>query len=66
MLIQVYEGERKMTSGNNLLDKFDLSGVSPAPHGVPQTEAFFDIDANGYQHLRARKGNRKVLVIVNL
>ena len=47
MLIQVYEGECKMTSGNNLLDKFELSRVSPAPHGVPQTEAFFDIDANG-------------------
>ena len=47
VLIQVYEGERKMTSGNNLLRKFELSGIPPAPCGVPQIEVVFDIDANG-------------------
>jgi len=58
MLIQVYEGERKMTSGNNLLGKFELSGIPPAPRGVPQIEVVFDIDANGI--LRVRKDKRKV------
>jgi L1 cell adhesion molecule like protein len=46
VLIQVYEGERKMTKDNNLLGKFDLSGIPPAPRGVPQVEVTFDIDAN--------------------
>ena len=49
VLIQVYEGERK-TSG-----KFELSGVPPAPHGVPQIEAVFDIDANGILRRRIRR-----------
>jgi L1 cell adhesion molecule like protein len=45
--IQVYEGERAMTKDNNLLGKFDLKGIPPAPRGVPQIDVTFDIDANG-------------------
>ncbi|XP_060534823.1 heat shock 70 kDa protein 1-like isoform X1 [Cylas formicarius] len=47
VLIQVYEGERAMTRDNNLLGRFDLAGIPPAPRGVPQIEVSFDIDANG-------------------
>jgi heat shock 70kDa protein 1/2/6/8 len=47
VLIQVYEGEHARTKDNNLLGKFELSGVPPAPRGVPQIEVTFDIDANG-------------------
>ncbi|KAF3841548.1 hypothetical protein F7725_007410 [Dissostichus mawsoni] len=43
----VYEGERAMTRDNNLLGKFELTGIPPAPRGVPQIEVTFDIDANG-------------------
>jgi len=46
VLIQVYEGERAMTKDNNLLGKFELTGIPPAPRGVPQIEVTFDIDAN--------------------
>merc|ERR1712228_626115 len=45
--IQVYEGERAMTKDNHLLGKFDLTGIPPAPRGVPQIEVTFDVDANG-------------------
>ena len=44
--IQVYEGERARTKDNNLLGKFEMSGIPPAPRGVPQIEVTFDIDAN--------------------
>ncbi|PWZ09746.1 Heat shock protein [Zea mays] len=47
VLIQVYEGERARTKDNNLLGKFELSGIPPAPRGVPQITVTFDIDANG-------------------
>ncbi|KAL2414825.1 Heat shock 70 kDa protein, partial [Exophiala dermatitidis] len=47
VLIQVYEGERARTKDNNLLGKFELSGIPPAPRGVPQIEVTFDLDANG-------------------
>ena len=47
VLIQVFEGERARTKDNNLLGKFKLFGIPPAPHGVPQIEVVFDIDANG-------------------
>ena len=47
VLIQVYEGERAMTKDNNSLGRFELSGIPPAPRGVPQIEVTFDIDANG-------------------
>ncbi|XP_077320460.1 heat shock-related 70 kDa protein 2 [Lithobates pipiens] len=53
VLIQVYEGERSMTKDNNLLGKFDLSGIPPAPRGVPQIEVTFDIDANGILNVTA-------------
>ena len=45
--IQVYEGERKLTRDNNLLGTFELSGIPPAPRGVPQIEVVFDVNANG-------------------
>jgi len=47
VMIQVFEGERKMTKDNHLLGKFNLEGIPPAPRGVPQIEVTFDIDANG-------------------
>lgn len=45
--IQVFEGERPMTKDNHLLGKFDLTGIPPAPRGVPQIEVTFEIDVNG-------------------
>merc|ERR1712002_901181 len=53
VLIQVFEGERAMTKDNNLLGKFELSGIPPAPRGVPQIEVTFDIDANGILNVSA-------------
>jgi len=53
VLIQVFEGERAMTKDNNLLGKFELSGIPPAPRGVPQVEVTFDIDANGILNVSA-------------
>jgi len=53
VLIQVYEGERAMTKDNNLLGKFELVGIPPAPRGVPQIEVTFDIDANGILNVTA-------------
>eukprot|EP00922_Rhytidocystis_sp_ex-Travisia-forbesii_P015236 GHVS01022745.1.p1 GENE.GHVS01022745.1~~GHVS01022745.1.p1 ORF type:complete len:688 (+),score=130.48 GHVS01022745.1:85-2064(+) len=53
VLIQVYEGERAMTKDNNLLGKFHLDGIPPAPRGVPQIEVTFDIDANGIMNVTA-------------
>lgn len=47
VLIQVYEGERAMTKDNNMLGKFELTGIPPAPRGVPQIEVSFELDANG-------------------
>jgi len=58
--IQVYEGERAMTKDNNLLGRFDLTGIPPAPRGVPQIEVTFDIDANGIMNVSAEdKSTRK-------
>lgn len=51
--IQVFEGERAMTKDNNLLGKFELSGIAPAPRGVPQIEVTFDIDANSILNVSA-------------
>merc|ERR1719327_572720 len=51
--IQVFEGERAMTRDNHLLGKFDLTGIPPAPRGVPQIEVTFDIDANGILNVSA-------------
>jgi len=53
VLIQVYEGERALTKDNNLLGKFELTGIPPAPRGVPQIEVTFDIDANGILNVSA-------------
>ncbi|KAL2919450.1 Hsp70 chaperone [Polyrhizophydium stewartii] len=53
VLIQVYEGERKETRHNNLLGKFELAGIPPAPRGVPQIEVSFDMDANGILNVSA-------------
>jgi len=57
VLIQVFEGERAMTADNNLLGKFELSGIPPAPRGVPQIEVTFDIDANGILNVSAMDKN---------
>ncbi|KKA26266.1 hypothetical protein TD95_000026 [Thielaviopsis punctulata] len=60
VLIQVYEGERPMTKDNNLLGKFELTGIPPAPRGVPQIEVSFDLDANGILKVSAHdKGTGK-------
>ncbi|TPR08373.1 26S proteasome regulatory subunit rpn8 domain protein [Aspergillus niger] len=52
VLIQVYEGERARTKDNNLLGKFELTGIPPAPRGVPQIEVTFDLDANGIMNAK--------------
>merc|ERR1711973_875460 len=63
--IQVYEGERAMTKDNHNLGKFDLTGIPPAPRGVPQIEVTFDIDANGIVNVSARdKGTGKEMSVV--
>ncbi|KAH8704969.1 putative Hsp70 chaperone BiP/Kar2 [Talaromyces proteolyticus] len=60
VLIQVYEGERSMTKDNNLLGKFELTGIPPAPRGVPQIDVSFDLDANGILKVSASdKGTGK-------
>ena len=53
-LIQVYQGEREFARDNKLLGTFELSGIAPAPRGVPQIEVAFDIDANGIVHVSAK------------
>jgi len=53
VLIQVFEGERSMTRDNNLLGKFELSGIPPMPRGKPQIEVTFDLDANGILQVNA-------------
>ena len=66
--IQVYEGERAMTKDNNLLGHFELSGIPPAPRGVPQIEVTFDIDANGILHVSAQDkstGKQNKITITN-
>jgi L1 cell adhesion molecule like protein len=58
--IKVYEGERSFTKDNRLLGEFELSGIPPAPRGVPQIEVSFDIDANGILNVSAMdKGTGK-------
>jgi len=53
VLIQVFEGERAMTQHNNMLGKFELSGIPPAPRGVPEIEVTLDVDANGILNVSA-------------
>ncbi|KAG7266464.1 hypothetical protein CRUP_029423 [Coryphaenoides rupestris] len=68
VLIQVLEGERAMTKDNNLLGKFQLSGIPPAPRGVPQIEVTFDVDANGILNVSAvdkSTGKREQITITN-
>ncbi|NP_001243928.1 heat shock protein 68 [Bombyx mori] len=66
--IQVYEGERAMTKDNNMLGRFDLTGIPPAPRGVPKIDVTFDIDANGILNVSAKEngtGRSKNIVIKN-
>ncbi|XP_044766848.1 heat shock protein 70 A1-like [Coccinella septempunctata] len=66
--IQVFEGERVMTKDNNLLGTFDLTGIPPAPRGVPKIEVTFDLDANGILNVSAKdtsSGNSKNITIKN-
>merc|ERR1712017_19913 len=69
VLIQVYEGERSRTKDNNLLGKFELGGIPPAPRGVPQIEVTFDIDANGVLNVTAEdkgaSGKKANITITN-
>jgi L1 cell adhesion molecule like protein len=68
VLIQVYEGERSRTKDNNLLGKFELSGIPPAPRGVPQISVCFDIDANGILNVSAEDkttGQKNKITITN-
>ena len=53
VLIQVFEGERATAKDNNLLGKFELPDIPPAPRGVPQIEVTFDVDANGILNVSA-------------
>ena len=68
VLIQVYEGERVMTKDNNLLGKFELTNIPPAPRGVPQIEVTFDIDRNGILNVSAAEkstGKENKITITN-
>jgi len=60
----VYEGERSRTKDNNLLGKFELSGIPPAPRGVPQINVVFDIDANGILNVSAEDKTTGVLALL--
>jgi len=66
VLIQVFQGERAMTKDNVLLGKFELTGIPPAPRGVPQIEVTFEIDANGVVSVSAEdkaQGNSEAITI---
>ncbi|CAG2106694.1 unnamed protein product [Medioppia subpectinata] len=66
--IQVYEGERPLTKDNHMLGKFDLTGIPPAPRGVPQIEVTFEIDVNGILKVSAEDkgtGNKEKITITN-
>ncbi|KAJ9442344.1 Luminal-binding protein [Diplonema papillatum] len=66
--IQVFEGERAMTKDNRLLGRFELSGIPPAPRGVPQIEVSFDVDENGILLVGAEdkgSGNKESITITN-
>ncbi|XP_072398688.1 heat shock protein 70 A1-like [Diabrotica undecimpunctata] len=66
--IQVFEGERAMTKDNNRLGTFDLTGIPPAPRGVPKIEVTFDMDANGILNVSAKdtsSGNTRNITIKN-
>lgn len=66
--IQVFEGERAMTKDNNLLGTFDLTGIPPAPRGIPKVDVTFDLDANGILNVSAKEnstGKSKNITIKN-
>ena len=66
--IQVFEGERAMTKDNNLLGTFNLTGIPPAPRGVPKIEVTFDLDANGILNVSAKDnstGKQEKITIKN-
>lgn len=66
--IKIFEGERQLTRDNNLLGSFELSGIEPAPRGVPQIEISYDLDANGLLNVTAvekSSGNTKNITITN-
>merc|ERR1712183_290111 len=66
--IKVFEGERRMTKDNNILGQFDLSGIAPAPRGVPKIEVTFDIDADGILNVSAADkatGTKQAITITN-
>ncbi|KAI4467198.1 heat shock protein 70kda [Holotrichia oblita] len=66
--VQVYEGERAMTKNNNRLGTFDLTGIAPAPRGVPKIEVTFNMDANGILNVSAKdtsSGKSKNITIKN-
>ncbi|KAL3516365.1 hypothetical protein ACH5RR_023267 [Cinchona calisaya] len=68
VLIQVYEDERTRTRGNNLLGKFELSGIPPAPRGVPQITVCFDINANGILNVSVKDkttGQKNKITVTN-
>ncbi|KAI9276431.1 heat shock 70 kDa protein, partial [Sporodiniella umbellata] len=68
VLIQVFEGERALTKDNNVLGKFELSGIAPAPRGVPQIEVTFEVDANGILKVSASdkaSGKSESITITN-
>lgn len=68
VLIQVFEGERAMTKDNNLLGKFHLDGIPPAPRGVPQIKVTYDVDANGILNVSAEEtasGKKSQITITN-
>merc|ERR1712196_144802 len=68
VLIQVFEGERSRTRDSNLLGKFELQGIPPAPRGVPQINVCFDIDANGILNVSAEdkgSGQKNKITITN-
>ena len=68
VLIQVFEGERALTKDNNILGKFELTGIAPAPRGVPQVEVTFEIDANGILKVSAAdkaSGKSESITITN-
>lgn len=66
--IHVLQGEREMAAGNKTLGRFQLSGIAPAPRGIPQIEVKFDIDANGIVHVSAKDtatGNEQKVTITS-
>ncbi|PAA71639.1 hypothetical protein BOX15_Mlig001106g2 [Macrostomum lignano] len=68
VMVAVYEGERAMASDNHFLGRFDLTGIPPAPRGVPQVEVTFEIDANGILKVTAEDkgtGNKQQITIKN-